>query len=114
MTNLEIFECGCQGGGHAGPCTRTVSLMPVPATLLRISINDTSFAIAPDTNVRALKDAIEGALKRDGAFVEFDTRDGRHVSALIGSPCDVFISIGPEETADDRGPLWSLEGQDEL
>lgn len=63
-----------------------------PTGITRIFINDKNFELSPEVDIVELKSAIETAVKTSGTFVEFTIADGSTVNALVGSPCNVFIS----------------------
>lgn len=65
------------------------------ASRIRLAIDDKYFELAPATDLADLKARIEAASKTDGSFVDFDVADGGRISALIGAPCAIFISVYP-------------------
>lgn len=69
------------------------------ATRVRLAIDDKSFELSPEVDLSELRKAIENASKTDGTFVDFEVVGGGQVSALIGAPCSIYISIDPTLTA---------------
>jgi len=67
------------------------------ARRIRLAIDDSHFELRPTTDLADLRERIEAASKTDGQFVDFDVADGGKISALIGAPCSIFISIYPAE-----------------
>lgn len=65
------------------------------ANRIRLAIDDNYFELRPTTDLADLRERIEAASKSDGQFVDFEVVDGGKISALIGAPCSIFISIYP-------------------
>jgi hypothetical protein len=80
-----------------------------PAGVTRIVINDKSFELSPEVDIDELKKAIETAVKTSGTFVEFSVADGSIVNALVGSPCNVFISQSSGGAAENAIRLYAVD-----